>query len=120
MRSLLRCIASLLLIFSGAVELYARVTRVEITSRTDVLDGKSFGDVGSYERITGRVYYALKVDNWHNTAIVDLRNAVNLKNGEVEFASDFIIVRPKDSVEIERLHAAGSAQPWPQPHHRAG
>jgi hypothetical protein len=96
MRSLLRCLACLLLILVCAVELYARVTRVEITSHTDVLNGQSFGDAGPYERITGRVYYSLKVDNWHNTAIVDLANAVNLKNGEVEFASDFIIVRPKD------------------------
>ncbi|HEY2857684.1 MAG TPA: alpha/beta hydrolase domain-containing protein [Terracidiphilus sp.] len=75
---------------------HARVTRVEIASRTDVLDGKSFGDAGPYERIVGRVYYSLKVDNWHNTAIVDLANAANLKKGEVEFASDFIVVRPKD------------------------
>ncbi|HEY3705084.1 MAG TPA: alpha/beta hydrolase domain-containing protein [Terracidiphilus sp.] len=75
---------------------HARVSRVEITSRADVLDGEAFGDVGAYERITGRVYYQLKVDNWHNSAIVDLVNAVNLKNGEVEFASDFIVVRPKD------------------------
>jgi hypothetical protein len=95
MRSLLR-IAALLLIFFCAVELHARVTRVEITSRVDVLNGQSFGDAGAYERITGRVYYSLKADNWHNTAIVDLANAVNLKDGEVEFASDFVAVRPKD------------------------
>jgi Alpha/beta hydrolase domain len=95
MRSLFRILASLLILVCAA-HLYARVTRVEITSRTDVLNGKSFGDTGPYERITGRVYYSLAVTNWHNTAIVDLANAVNLKNGEVEFASDFIIVRPKD------------------------
>jgi hypothetical protein len=95
MRFPFRLIA-LLLILVCAAHVYARVTRVEITSRTDVLNGQSFGDAGPYERLTGRVYYSLKVDNWHNTAIVDLAKAVNLKNGEVEFASDFIIVRPKD------------------------
>jgi hypothetical protein len=76
--------------------LYAKVVRAEIASRTDVLSGKAFGDVGAYERITGRVYFSLPVENPHNRGIVDLDKAVNLKNGEVEFSADFIAVRPKD------------------------
>ena len=76
--------------------LYARVLRVEIASRTDVLGGKSFGDTEAYERITGRVYFSLPIANQHNQRIVDLSNAVNLKNGEVEFSSDFVAVHPKD------------------------
>jgi hypothetical protein len=76
--------------------LQARVTRVEIASSTDVLNGTAFGDAGVYERITGRVYFALPVDNPHNRRIVDLDKAVNLKNGEVEVSSEFIVVRPKD------------------------
>jgi hypothetical protein len=75
----------------------ARVTRVEISSRTDVLNGKPFGNAGAYERITGRVYFSLPVANPHNQGIVDLGNAVNLKGGEVELSSDFIAVRPKDA-----------------------
>jgi len=78
------------------VPLHARVLRVEVASRTTVLDGKVFGNAGTYERITGRVYFSLPVANAHNQRIVDLRNAVNLKNGEVEFSSDFVAVRPKD------------------------
>ena len=74
----------------------ARVVRVEITSRTDVLNGTPFGDAGVYERITGRVYFAVSVTNPRNQRIVDLDNAVNLKNGEVEFSADFIAIRPKD------------------------
>jgi hypothetical protein len=77
--------------------LHARVLRVEIASRTDVLGGKQFGDAGAYERILGRVYFSLPVANPHNHRIVDLSNAVNLKNGEVEFSSAFIAVRPKDT-----------------------
>src|SRR5690349_22799674 len=86
---------SLILLFAG-LPLNARVVRVEITSRQDVLNSKSFGDAGPYERITGRVYFAVAVANPHNRRIVDLANAVNLKNGEVEFSADFIAVRPKD------------------------
>ena len=75
----------------------ARVARVEIASRRDVLGGKTFGDVGSYEYITGRVYFSVPIANPHNQRIVDLRNAINLKSGEAEFSSDFIAIRPKDA-----------------------
>ena len=85
-----------LILLLAACPLNARVLRVDITSRQDVLNGKSFGDVGPYERITGRVYFSVAVANPHNKRIVDLANAVNLKNGEVEFSADFIAVRPKD------------------------
>jgi hypothetical protein len=77
--------------------LHARVVRVETATRTDVLGGKDFGDAGAYERITGRVYFSLPVANSHNLRIVDLSNAVNLKNSEVEFSADFIAVCPKDA-----------------------
>jgi len=77
--------------------LQGKVIRVEITSRVDVLGGRTFGDAGAYERITGRVFFSLPVANPHNVRIVDLANAGNLKDGEVEFSSDFVAIRPKDS-----------------------
>lgn len=77
----------------------ARVTNVEVTSRTDVLNGKPFGESGQYERITGHVYFAVQVANIHNQPIVDLANAVNLRDGEVEFSADFAAVRPKDATK---------------------
>lgn len=80
----------------AATSLEARVTRVEIGTRADVLGGRTFGDTGAYERITGKVYFSLAIANPHNRRIVDLANAVNLKNGEVEFSADFVAVRPKD------------------------
>src|SRR5580704_2488919 len=77
--------------------LEARVTRVEIASRTDVLQGKVFGDSGSYERITGRVYFSLPVANPHNVRIVYLANAVHLKDGVAEVSADLLAIRPKDA-----------------------
>jgi hypothetical protein len=97
MRLILRLASLLVVAALAASPLSARVLRVEIDSRVDVLGGKEFGSAGSYERITGRVYFSLPVANPHNRRIVDLGNAVNLKNGEVEFSSDFIAVRPKDA-----------------------
>jgi hypothetical protein len=93
-----RCASFLsLVLLLTAPLLRAKVVRIEVASRTPVLDGKSFGNAGAYERITGRVYFSLPVANAHNQPIVDLANAVNLKDGEVEFSSDFVVVRPKDA-----------------------
>ena len=92
-----RTVSSLLfLLLTCVLPLSARVTRVEVASREDVLGGKIFGEAGAYERITGRIYFSLPVANPHNKRIVDLANAVNLRDGEVEFSADFIAVRPKD------------------------
>jgi Alpha/beta hydrolase domain len=78
------------------IPLEARVVRVEVSSRADVLNGQRFGEVGAYERIVGRVYFSIAVTNPHNRRIVDLDKAENLKDGEVEFSADFIAVRPNE------------------------
>jgi Alpha/beta hydrolase domain len=92
-----RCVCLLAHLLAVVPVVHAAVVRVETSSRTEVLDGKTFGERGAYERIIGRVYFSVAVANPHNSAIVDLGNAANLKNGEVEFSSDFIAIRPKDA-----------------------
>lgn len=74
----------------------ARVVRLEIVSRADIQDGKPFGTAGTYEKITGRVYFAVDPAGLHNRQIVDLDKAVRNSRGEVEFSSDFYLFRPKD------------------------
>jgi hypothetical protein len=98
MQNTVRVLVATILLCLGWVSapVEARVTRVEIETRTDVLHGKSFGDAGAYERLSGQIYYSVKVDNPHNSRIVDLRNAVNLRQGEVEFAANFVAFRPKE------------------------
>ena len=96
MRRPLRIIFFLLALGLSLLPLDARVVRIEIISRSDVLNGKPFSDTGAYERITGRVYFSVPVANPHNRRIVDLANAVNLKNGQVEFSADIVVLQPKD------------------------
>src|SRR5580700_10364651 len=96
MRQIGRLLGLLLTLVWVGAPLEARVTRVEIESRTDVLNGKSFGEAGAYERLAGQIFFSVRVDNPHNSRIVDLRNAVNLNHGEVEFSADFVAFRPKD------------------------
>ena len=71
------------------------VARVAISSRQDVLDGKSFGNVGPYEKLTGKVYFAIDPKNPHNKIIADLDKAPINAQGRVEFSADLFILRPK-------------------------
>lgn len=75
----------------------AEVTRVEISSRQDVLGGKAFGNVGAYEKLSGKVYFAVDPNNPHNNTIADIDKAPRNSQGKVEFSADLFILRPKDS-----------------------
>jgi len=61
----------------------AEVTRVEITSRQDVLNGKAFGSVGAYEKLSGKVYFAVDPNNPRNKIIADLDKAPRNAQGKV-------------------------------------
>lgn len=67
--------------------LFARVTSVEITTRTDL---------GLHlEKLVGKVHYAVDPKNPHDAVIVDLDKAPRNANGEVEFSADLYVIRPK-------------------------
>jgi hypothetical protein len=97
MRFLKMRIAFILLLITmlaGIAE--ARVVRVEITSRADIENGKPFGNAGPYEKLTGRVFFAVDPANPHNRQIIDLDKAPRNAQGEVEFSADLYLLRPKD------------------------
>ena len=99
--NLRRCILGILVLalivaFAPAT-MRAEVTRVEITSKQDVLGGKSFGTVGAYEKLTGKVYFAVDPNNAHNKISADLEKAPRNAQGKVEFTADVFIIRPKDA-----------------------
>ena len=72
----------------------ARVVRVEILARSDIAG--IFGSAGTYERISGRVYFAFDPRNPENRRIVDLALAPRNARGEVTAVSEFIMLRPRD------------------------
>src|SRR5512138_3409342 len=74
----------------------ARVVRVELAKRADVADGKPFGDVGPYEKVVGRVFFAVDPAARQNRGIVDLDKAPRNASGEVEFSADLFLLKPKD------------------------
>jgi hypothetical protein len=75
----------------------AEVTRVDVQRREDVLGGKAFGDVGAYEKLVGKVHFAVDPRIPRNKVIADLDLAPKDAQGKVEFSSDFYIIKPKDS-----------------------
>jgi hypothetical protein len=85
-----------LLIAFVALTAQAGVTRFEVTSRTDVLGGKSFGSAGPYEKIVGKVYFTVDPANAHNKTVVNIDKAPRDAQGLVEFSADIEVLAPKD------------------------
>jgi hypothetical protein len=99
MKNVIRLCPWVCVVLFAASALMARVVRVEVTSRADVLDGKAFGTAGAYEKIVGRVYFAVNPNDPHNLMIVDLDKARRNAQGEVEFSADLYLFRPKDTAK---------------------
>jgi hypothetical protein len=74
----------------------AEVTRVEISSRADVLGGRPFGLAGPYERIVGKVFFATDPAQASNKKIVDIEKAPRDTAGRVTFSADLYVLAPKD------------------------
>lgn len=79
-----------------AVPAQAELVRVEIKTRTDVLNGKSFGNVGAYEKLLGKAYFAVDPAHPRNKVIADIELAPRNREGKVEFSADLFILKPKD------------------------
>jgi len=74
----------------------AEVARVEIASRRDAAGGRSFGSTGPYERLAGKIYFAIDPANRRNQVIADLDKAPRSAAGKVELSADLVIFRPRD------------------------
>lgn len=83
-------------IWWAAHQVEARVVRVEVMAREPVLAGKRFGLAGSYEKISGKVHFAVNPANGANRIIADIDLAPRNPGQEVEFSSDFFLLKPKD------------------------
>ena len=90
-----RTVAATLVILAIAMPAGAEVIHVRITSRQPFADEVP-DKVGRYERIRGRVVYALDPGHEANQGIVDLRFAAQNGEGRVEFYGDFEIIAPLD------------------------
>ena len=75
----------------------ARVVGFEVVDiQSPAFEGRTFGEVGTYDKITARVGLAVAPDDPHNAGIVDINIAPTNAAGEVEFATEVHILRPTD------------------------
>ncbi len=70
------------------------VTRLDITSREPLLDGKAFGATGAYEVLHGSVTFAADPTHPCQQGITDIANAARNRAGQVEWWADFTLLQP--------------------------
>ena len=87
-------ISAINLLITSAV--WAAVERIEIVERDPFAEGAEFGSTGAYERLKGRLHFAVDPNEPANRAVVDLKLAPRDGRGLVTFSADFILLRPAD------------------------
>ena len=73
--------------------------RLSIAERTPFAGGMEFGTTGPYERIKGRVHFAVDPGEQAYSGITDLDKAPRNKKGLVDYSTDFLILKP---LELEK------------------
>jgi hypothetical protein len=75
----------------------AGVVRIEVTERTDVvLPQNASAATGPYERIVGKVHFAINPSLPANRLVSDIDFAPRNAQGQVEFSADLYLLQPKD------------------------
>ena len=69
---------------------------LRIAERTAFADNHPFGDVGAYERLSGRAHFAVDPHAAAQQDVVDLDKAPQDGSGLVRFAADFMILKPRE------------------------
>lgn len=67
---------------------------LDLTDRRSFADGMSFGDIGPYERLDGRVHFALDPSAPANAWVTDIDKASRDAHGLVHCSADFMILYP--------------------------
>jgi hypothetical protein len=74
----------------------ARVKSIQITRNEAVFGGTSFGAVGAYQKVVGRLHGTVDPADPLNAGIVNLTKAPRNAAGLVEYTVDLYILRPAD------------------------
>ena len=70
--------------------------RLVVDVREPFAEGESFGDVGPYERLSGRVDFSIDPGAPGFADVVDLEHAPRNADGLVEYSADFYMLKPAD------------------------
>jgi hypothetical protein len=89
-------IAALLASFLPSLTANAQVTRFDVLKNEPAFEGRSFGSVGPYVKITGRAVIAVDPGDPRNAIIADIDKAPRNADGRVEATTDVVLLRPAD------------------------
>ena len=92
---LLRISRLVALVALAAAPASAEIVRIEVASRADLVGGEPFGAAGPYEKIGGKIFFAVDPSLPANKIIADIDKAPRNAAGKVEFAADFYLLKPK-------------------------
>jgi hypothetical protein len=81
----------------------ARTTHIEIAKTEPAFGGRSFGEVGAYEHLTGRVMGELDPADPANSAIQDINLAPRNERGMVEYTTNIELLKPADMAKGNRI-----------------
>jgi hypothetical protein len=93
----------LVVLVLSAAPLSAEVVRIEVQSRSDLAGGQAFGPAGPFEKLSGKIFFAVDPALPANRIVADLDKAPRNASGKVEFSSDFFLIKP---TRIERGNGA--------------
>jgi hypothetical protein len=72
------------------------LVRLEVTERSPVLQGRTFGATGAYERVVGKAYFEVDPNAPANQLIANIKRAQRDSRGKVTFFADFYVISPVD------------------------
>jgi Alpha/beta hydrolase domain len=81
----------------------ARITHIEIINTEPAFGGQSFGDVGAYRHLTGRVTGELDPADPANSGIQDINLAPRNGRGMVEYGTNIELLQPVDMARGNRV-----------------
>ena len=96
LRPVALALATTALVSFSFVEAQARIVRVEITNIQLAFGGRAFGEIGTFERVTGKAHGEVDPQSPANSLIQDIALAPRNAKGLVEYTTDIEIVRPSD------------------------
>src|ERR1700709_2088707 len=95
MRHLLRSLVLIAGLISLVSPSAAKLVKFEIVRvESPAFEGRTFGAVGTYDRIIARATVAVSPDDSHNAIIADIDRAPRNAQGLVEAVTDVEILRP--------------------------
>lgn len=81
----------------------AKIIRIVIDKTELYANGKQFGNVGQYQRLTGRAFGEVSPTDVHNTIIQDIALAPRNERGMVEYEMEFVLLKPLDANKSNHL-----------------